>query len=161
MNQKLALIPSFLSHLFFLSCKINTMTQLNETAIFICYTHQSNLIYTAKSTSGVVPNCQEFIRNVVASWVFWCPIIYATAIRTCHSNTLMLLSMHMSEGCVFCLSMHVLISSCRYSPNGHINFFSNFLSLFQTNHPDFSCFCIIYYLGTMLHLSDPFAVLYF
>lgn len=40
------------------------MLQLNETAIFICYTHQPNLIYTAKSTSGAVHNCQEFIRNV-------------------------------------------------------------------------------------------------
>lgn len=64
MNQKLALSSSFLSHCFILSCKINTMLQLNETAIFICYTHQPNLIYTAKSTSGVVPNCHEFIRNV-------------------------------------------------------------------------------------------------
>lgn len=91
------------------------MLQLNETAIFIYSTHQPNLIYTAKSTSDAVPNCQEFIRNVFLR-------------HECFGSTsftLQPLAMHMSQVCVLCLSMHVFICSCRYS-NGHIKFLAVF-----------------------------------
>lgn len=106
------------------------------------------LFVTLISLILFTPQSQPVARSIIArnlSEMSFCimSVLVPHHLRSSHERMplqLMLLSMHMLEGCVFCLSMHVFISSCIYSPNGHIKFSAILEAYYKQITPMFHLF---------------------